>query len=122
MIGRRQELNLQFLQIIDALLLAVAFWAAHTIRYLGPVWGIFDGYIDDFRSFQWILIVLVPFGPLTLENYGFYEHPSRKTVGKSLAQLGRSALIVGLIIAAGAYFLKKDVASRAVMPLFAVSA
>ena len=120
MIGRRQELNLQFLQIVDALLLAVAFWAAHTIRYLGPVWGIFDGYIDDFRSFQWILIVLVPFGPLTLENYGFYEHPSRKTLGKSLAQLGRSALIVGLIIAAGAYFLKKDVASRAVMPLFAV--
>jgi exopolysaccharide biosynthesis polyprenyl glycosylphosphotransferase len=122
MIGRRQELNLQFLQIVDALLLAAAFWVAHFVRYAGFLWGFFDGSIESFETFQWILVVLVPFGPLALENYGFYEHPSRKTLGKTLSQFGRSAIVVGVIIALCGYFLKKDVASRAVMPIFAVLA
>ena len=121
MLGRRQELNLQFLQILDALLLAAAFWVAHTFRYLGYSWGLFDFWISSFESFQWILAVIVPFGPIALENYGFYEHPSRKTFGKSLGQLGRAALVVGLIIAVCAYFFRLDVGSRAVMPLFAIS-
>jgi exopolysaccharide biosynthesis polyprenyl glycosylphosphotransferase len=122
MIGRRQELNLQFLQIVDALLLAAAFWLAHFFRYAGYFWGIFDIPIAPFHEIQWILVLIVPFGPLTLENHGFYEHPSRKTLGKTLSQFGRAALVVGIIIAGCAYFLQKDVASRAVMPLFAVVA
>ena len=32
MIGRKQELNLQFQQILDGALLVLAFWAAHVIR------------------------------------------------------------------------------------------
>ena len=122
MLGRRQELNLQFLQIVDALLLAAAFWFAHFFRFMGHYWGFFDAWIDTFEAFQWILVILVPFGPITLENYGFYEHPSRKTFGKTISQFGSSAVVVGIIIALCGYFLKKDVASRAVMPLFAVFA
>ena len=122
MIGRRQELNLQFLQIVDALLLACAFWMAHSLRFFGHYWGLFPGLIEDFETFQWILVIIVPFGPLTLENYGFYDHPSGKTVGKSLGQLGQAAVVVGLIIAGCAYFLKREVPSRAVMPFFAILA
>ena len=32
MLGRKQELNLQFLQITDGLLMVLAFWLAHTLR------------------------------------------------------------------------------------------
>ena len=120
MLGRRQELNLQFLQIVDALLLAAAFWFAHSFRFVGAYMGVFKGEIEEFEAFQWILVVLVPFGPIALENYGFYDHPARKTFGKSLGQLGQAALVVGLIIAACAYFLRREVPSRAVMPLFAI--
>jgi exopolysaccharide biosynthesis polyprenyl glycosylphosphotransferase len=122
MLGRRQELNLQFLQIVDALLIAAAFWFAHAFRYSGHRWGIFEGEINPFSTFQWILAVIVPFGPITLESYGFYEHPARKSFGRTLSQFGRSALVVGLIIAVCAYFLKLEVSSRAVMPLFAIMA
>ncbi len=118
MIGRRQELNLQFLQIVDALLLAFAFWSAHTLRFMGVEWKLFATSIAPFRDFQWLLFVLVPFGPICFEAQGFYEHPARKTFAKSLAQLGRGALVVGLIIAGSSYFLKLNLESRAVMPLF----
>ncbi len=117
MIGRRQELNLQFLQIVDALLLAFAFWSAHTFRFIGVEWKLFATSIAPFREFQWLLFVLVPFGPICFEAQGFYEHPTRKTFAKSLAQLGRGALILGLIIAGSSYFLKLNLESRAVMPL-----
>ncbi len=120
MLGRRQELNLQFLQIVDAFLIVLAFWGAHTIRYMGPNWGLAP--ILPFRDFQWLLFVLVPFGPICLEAQGYYEHPARKTFGKSLAQIGRSSLVLGLIIALCSYFLRLALESRAVMPLFAVLA
>jgi FlaA1/EpsC-like NDP-sugar epimerase len=118
MLGRRQELNLQFLQIVDAFIIVLAFWAAHAFRFLGFHWGIFNFPIASFSEFQWLLFVIVPFGPICLEAQGFYEHPARKAWGKSVVQLGRAALVLGIIIAACAYFLRLNVESRAVMPLF----
>jgi exopolysaccharide biosynthesis polyprenyl glycosylphosphotransferase len=122
MLGRRQELNLQFLQIVDAFLIVLAFWGAHTFRYMGFHWGFFGYPIAPFSEFQWLLFVLVPFGPICLEAQGFYEHPTRKVFGKSLAQIGRAALVLGVIIATCSYFLQLNVESRAVMPLFGIAA
>ncbi len=122
MLGRRQKLNLQFLQIADAFLLVVAFWSAHWFRFNGEEFGLFDRGIMPFTEFQWLLFVLIPFGPICLHAQGFYEHPERKTVGRSLAQLGRAGIVLGLIIALCAYFLKLGVDSRAVMPIFAALA
>jgi exopolysaccharide biosynthesis polyprenyl glycosylphosphotransferase len=122
MLGRRQKLNLQFLQIVDALLLVAAFWSAHWFRYHGHDLGLFEAPILPFTEFQWLLFVLIPFGPVCLHAHGFYEHPERKTVGRSLSQLGRAAVILGLLIALCAYFFKLSVESRAVMPIFAALA
>ena len=52
MLGRKQELNLQFQQIADGLLMSVAFWLAHTIRFVGGAWFIFDKPIGPFSEFQ----------------------------------------------------------------------
>ena len=122
MLGRRQKLNLQFLQIVDAFLLIVSFWFAHWFRFHGPEFGLFDVPIQPFVVFQWLLLVLGFFGPICLHAQGFYEHPERKTVGRSLAQLGRSAVVLGLIIGLTAYFFKQRVDSRAIMPIFAALA
>ncbi len=122
MLGRRQKLNLQFLQIVDAFLLVAAFWSAHWIRFHGPEFGLFEIHILPFTEFQWLLLVLIPFGPICLHAQNFYEHPERKTIGRSLSQLGRAAIVLGLIIALCAYFLRLSVESRAVMPIFAALA
>ena len=122
MLGRRQKLNLQFLQIVDAFLLVAAYWSAHWFRYHGHKFGLFEAPILPFTEFQWLMFVLIPFGPICLHAQGFYEHPERKTIGRSLSQLGRAAIVLGLIIALCAYFLKLSVDSRAVMPVFAALA
>lgn len=119
MLGRRQELNLQFQQITDGLLMSVAFWLSHTLRFIGAGSVIFDKPIGPFADFQWLLFVIMPFGPIILEMQGYYLHPTQKTLGKSLQQLARAAFWLGLLIAACSYFLRLDVPSRAVMPIFA---
>ncbi len=120
LIGRRQELSLQLLQIADGILLALAFWLAHTLRFFGAEWFMFQKPIGPFAEFQWLLFIILPFGPIFLETQGFYGHPLQKSVRRSIAQLGHAAFWLGLVIAACAYFLKLGVPSRAVMPLFAV--
>jgi exopolysaccharide biosynthesis polyprenyl glycosylphosphotransferase len=118
MLGRKQELNLQFLQFADGLLMVVAFWIAHSLRFFGGGWFVFDKPIGPFSTFQWLLFVILPFGPILLELQGYYSHPLQKTPGRSLAQIGRAFFWLGLLIAACAYFLRLEVPSRAVMPLF----
>ncbi len=120
MLGRRQELHLQSQQIIDGLLMSVAFWFAHALRFVGSDWIFLNKPIGPFSDFQWLLFVIMPFGPIILEMQGFYAHPLQKTLGRSLEQLARSAFWLGVIIAAAAYFFRLDVPSRAVMPLFVV--
>jgi exopolysaccharide biosynthesis polyprenyl glycosylphosphotransferase len=120
MLGRKQELNLQLLQIVDGLLLVISFWIAHTLRYLGANWFFFDKPIGPFSDFQWLLFVILPFGPILLELQGFYSHPLQKAPGKSVAQIARAAFWLGLLIAGCAYFLRLPAPARAVMPMFAV--
>ncbi len=122
MLGRKQELRLQFQQIADGLLMSFAFWLAHTLRFLDAGETVFGKPIGPFSDFQWLLFVIMPFGPIILEMQGFYAHPLEKTVGRSLQQLGRAAFWLGLLIAACAYFLRLGVPSRAVMPMFAILA
>jgi exopolysaccharide biosynthesis polyprenyl glycosylphosphotransferase len=120
MLGRKQELNLQFLQIADGLLMVFAFWAAHTLRYLGGDSVLFGNKpIGPFADFQWMLFVILPFAPILLELQGFYTQPLQKPLGKSLTQIAHAGFWLGLVIAACSFFLRLDVPSRAVMPIFA---
>jgi exopolysaccharide biosynthesis polyprenyl glycosylphosphotransferase len=123
MIGRKQELNLQFQQLIDGALLIVAFWLAHAIRGSISIW--FDSVIDipDFNEFRWVLFpILMPIGPIVLEMQGFYHHVLQKNVWKSVVQLGRAGFVLGLLIAISSFFFKYSFPSRAVLVIFAVVA
>jgi len=112
---------LQFLQIVDACLLVVAFWATHTIRYVGHITGFLKNF-SDMSEYQWVLFVLVPFGPIFLEAQGFYDSPNRKNFGRSIVQLARAAVFLGVLIAACAYFLKLPMEHRTIIPIFTVLA
>ncbi len=122
MLDRKEELNRQMQQILDGLLMVVAFWGAHTLRFIGNNWSPFDKQIGPFSEFQWLLFVIMPFGPIILELQGFYSHLLHKSFARSIGQLGRTAFWLGLLIASASYFLKLHVPSRAVMPMFAAMA
>jgi exopolysaccharide biosynthesis polyprenyl glycosylphosphotransferase len=119
MLGRRKELNVQWQKFLDGLLLAVALWGAHRIRWSVSELLPFEKPIPDFSEFQWLLLVVAPLGPFFLNLQGFYSQPLLQNSSRAWRQMLRSALWLGLAIACSSYFLRLQVPSRAVMPLFA---
>ena len=122
MIARRHEINLQFNQFIDALLLGIVFWFAHFVRVNGLI--ILDNLwtIEGFGRFVWILAVIMPFGPFLLEMQGFYNYPLEKSAWKSLRQMAAAGLWLFVLLGSAVIFLRLDVPSRSVLILFAIFA
>ena len=122
MSARRREINLQFNQFIDALLLGAVFWFAHFVRVNGIV--ILDNLwtIDGFGKFVWILAVIMPFGPFLLEMQGFYNYPLEKSAWKSLRQMAAAGFWLFMLLGSAVIFLRLDVPSRSVLILFALFA
>ena len=121
MTGRKQEFNLQLYQILDAILLAFSFWAAFVLRSLAHYWWDLDP-IGPFAESQWMVFIIMPFGPILLELQGFYAHPLQKTLGTSLRQMSNAAFWIVFLVAGCVIFFRLQVPSRAVLPLFALLA
>jgi exopolysaccharide biosynthesis polyprenyl glycosylphosphotransferase len=119
MIGRKQELNLQFQQILDGGILIFCFWLAHILRSSVSKWFPAVYVIPNFNDFKWVLFILMPFGPIVLEMQGFYSHVLQKKVVRSMVQLGRAAVVLGLVIAMSGFFFRYTIPSRAVLVIFA---
>ncbi|HEY4815591.1 MAG TPA: sugar transferase [Chthoniobacterales bacterium] len=118
MLGPRQEIDLQFNQVIDAVILVLSLWAAHTLRrYLFEVCpGIPE--IEPFKAFTWLIVIIMPFGPLFLDLNGFYHFPLQKSILKSISQIAPALLWLCVLITACTVFFKLNVNSRSVLILF----
>jgi FlaA1/EpsC-like NDP-sugar epimerase len=117
MLGRRQEFNLKLNQIIDSVLLAMAFWASYSLRaHAASVFGWLP--IPPLEKFYWQMLLIVPFTPLVLERFGYYVHPAQKSVLRSLTQLCQGMALMVLLTAVFVAFGKQAAESRAVLLLF----
>ncbi len=118
MLRRKQEINQQIQQIIDSILLLFAFWGAYALR-VGCT-GLFglDSQIPPFGRFLWMIVVIMPFGPLMLELQGFYAHPLQKNVWRTLGQLCRAFSSLAFLVGLCVMFLRLDLPSRSVLILF----
>ncbi len=92
MLARRQELNTQFHQLVDALVMALALLAAHALQFYSTSWFHLSYAIEPFEEYQWLLVVLMPFGPIILDLQGFYQSPLNKTLWKSFVQVVRTMI------------------------------
>ena len=120
--GRKQELNLQFYQMLDAVLLVICFWAAHVLRYEATDWFQLDKQIAEFNEFRWMLFIIMPFGPIILDMQGFYNHILHKTLKESVLQILHSTFWLCLFLAGCVIFLRLEVPSRAVLIIFGIMA
>ena len=118
MLARQQELNTQFHQLLDALLLALSLFAAHALRYYSTGWLDLPYSIDPFQNYQWLLVVIIPFGPIILDLQGFYQSPFNKTLWKSFVQIVRTMFYLSILVSACVIFLRLPLTSRAVPLLF----
>lgn len=116
--GKQESFSIQILQLIDALLIWSAFAITAVLRDpMREILGLgalanFDG---AFAELTWVLFILVPFLPLTLEKFGFYRNPLRKRVGTSILQILQALAVVGLALAFAVIFIKVRVESRFIL-------
>ena len=99
--SRDESFRMQALQLTDALLVWMSFWIGWELR----------GFVLDTEdaareSINWVLYIAVPFTPLVLEKFGFYDHLRGKTSGKAVVQLVKALLVIALMIGMFAVFAK----------------
>jgi len=100
-ISRKESFRIQALQLSDALLVWLAFWFGWEMRSL--VLGTED---TARETINWVLYIAVPFTPLVLERFGFYDHLRTKTAGRSIEQLIKGMIVIALMIGMFAVFAK----------------
>ncbi len=118
MLARRQELNTQFQQLVDSLVMALSLFAAHVLRVASTDWFNLSYSIDPFQYYQWLLVVIMPFGPIILDLQGFYRSPLNKTPWKSFVQILRTMIYLSILVSGCVIFLRLPLKSRAVPLLF----
>src|SRR5688572_10711623 len=96
-ISRKDSFTIQVLQVMDALLVWLAFWlggqAGDPVRHLLG-WPVINESLVD--SMKWVLYIAVPFTPLILERFGYYDHLRHKPTGAAMWQLVRALMIIVL--------------------------
>jgi exopolysaccharide biosynthesis polyprenyl glycosylphosphotransferase len=113
-ISRKDSFTLQVLQLSDALLVWFAFWFGGTIR----LWlGLGNPEEGLWASMNWVLYIAVPFTPLILERFNFYDHLRHKTTSTSIGQILRSLAVLVLILGVFAVFAKEIDTRRLVLGL-----
>lgn len=120
MLGRKQEINLQFSQLLDVLLLLAAFAIAYQIRVQFPGFWLFSSDpVPELHKFYWLLAIIAPFTPLVLEYFGYYDPPLHKQPWplRSIGQIIKAVMVIGLVIGGIVIFARKSAESRAVLAL-----
>lgn len=119
--NRHRNLQIQFHQISDAVLVAAMFWLAHAFRewvaYQFPLQ--YPG-IAPFRYYKWLYLIILPVFPLILDINGYYSRRWARPLRQSFGILLRSVTIGALVVSAGMYFLRVGSLSRGVVVVFAI--
>lgn len=121
-LGRRENFSIQILQLLDAVLVCLAFVLADFVDY--PVRTFLRGAEIDvtLANMLWVLYIAVPFTPLFLEFFGFYRRTRSKPLSSAFFQLLRGALAIALVIGLLSLFARLPEASRLILGFGAVFA
>ncbi|MCH7227977.1 sugar transferase [Haloferula sp. A504] len=117
-VGRKEAFSIQFLQLVDAGLVWFGFYLANLLRDPVRDW-LGEAPTDEagLLSMAWMLYIAVPFTPLILEFFRFYQRLRMKTLGQSVSQLFRALLVMALMLGLLVIFAKLPEGSRVVLGL-----
>jgi len=111
-ISRKDSFTIQVLQLTDALLVWLSFWLGGVLRIWLGISGSDEAVLE---SMNWVLYIAVPFTPLVLERFAFYDHLRHKTSNASAWQLIRALLVIVLVLGVFAVFAKVGDTRRLVL-------
>lgn len=113
--GKRHQIQIRVLQLVDGLLILLAFWVARVIRDSLATHGYlpYEGALGaDLTDIAWILALVVPLSPIILRRYGFYDYPLQKRRWDSMRQMFQALLVLTVLIAIGVVFARFPPSSR----------
>ncbi len=117
-ISRQESFLIQFFQLMDALMVWLAFWLAGISS--DPIRELLNLPLQDeglVKSMNWVLYIAVPFTPLVLEHFGFYDHVRQKSTASAINQLFKALFLMTLAMGIFAFFTKQLDARRLVFGL-----
>ncbi|MEW6302363.1 MAG: sugar transferase [Verrucomicrobiota bacterium] len=118
MLRRQRQIRTQVQEVLDVLLVGLAFWLAHWFRAQFPneFFPNADA-IESFATYAWLYLILVPFTPLLLDAQGFYNRPLLASRRQTAWQLFKACVfgVIGVILV---MFLLRIQLSRGVIILF----
>src|SRR5277367_2539811 len=122
MLRRDRQIRTQIHQLADACLFAFSFWAAFALRINAQValwFGLEPITVEPFEKAVWLILLLMPLGPLILESQNFYGRPPLCPRGAILWPLLKGCLIttIALVLAMYAFHI---VDPRGVMIFFGI--
>jgi len=88
------------------------------LRFYSTSWFHLAYSIEPFQDYQWLLLVMMPLGPIILDLQGFYQSPLNETLWKSFVQILRTMIYLSIMVSGCVIFLRLPLASRAVPLLF----
>ncbi|MEX1049459.1 MAG: sugar transferase [Akkermansiaceae bacterium] len=113
-LSRKDSFTIQILQLTDALLVWLAFLFAGFVR---AAIGLGSPAEEVFQSMNWVLYIAVPFTPLVLERFGFYDHPRHRPTSTTIWQLIRALVVIVLLVGVFAVFAKVEGTRRLILGL-----
>lgn len=113
-----ENLRIQTLQIVDALLVWLAFWMAWDIRdIVRTMLGMGHEAENARDALYWVLYIAVPFTPIALERFGFYRELRTKRAHRAFSQLFKGIAVIGLVIAVMALLAKYTDSRRLIITI-----
>lgn len=127
MLSRQHSFYKEFLQLIDAVLIAASIWVAHFMRaHLATSVGPLESYPTtlQFDNCYWMIALALPLGPLILEYTGCYQtHPPvawMSSVGRIMWAL--FLLLMAIFACVIVFHIPQTTISRVALGLFFVIA
>jgi exopolysaccharide biosynthesis polyprenyl glycosylphosphotransferase len=118
--SRKDSFTVQFLIIADAALVWLAFFCANPLRnFIRDILNLQHLDQANLTDIAWVLYIAVPFTPLVLERFGFYQKSAHKKPDVVSWQLIQGIFIIGLAISLGSVFAKMPEAPRLVLVIAA---
>ena len=114
--SRKDTFAVQFFIITDATLVYFSFFLANPLRnFIRDIFNLprFDQV--NLTDIAWVLYIAVPFTPLVLERFGFYQKLAYKKTDVVARQLIQGIFIIGLVISLGSDFAKMTEAPRLIL-------
>lgn len=106
-LSRKDSFTIQVFQLLDAFLVWLAFWFAGEARdILLALSSRGYGGDNEITTMTWVLYIAVPFTPLVLERFGFYDRVRQKHGRRAALQLLQGLLVITLIVGTFSVFAK----------------